>query len=320
MESLGDLLRQMKSPRFREESQKIAGRLLSDPLVLELRAQHPELTDQELMTNLSKLYQYVGDRGHCDNCPGLDNCPNDFQGHYTKLSVEPSESGAKLYDRKTPCHKQLTRQHEQQVKQRIHSFYIDERALNEGYNPKEIVAKDSNRVPAVVQIFQYISETKQNGLSPQGLYLEGGFGTGKTFLASYLLHELAKVGHTGVIVYMPDFVEDLKSMFQDNNRMKETMDIMKHTDLLIFDDIGAENLSSWVRDHVLGSILNYRMNRKPTFYTSNYSLADLQKHLSFTNKDGEEFYKGERLMNRISPFVKVIRVEGENKRGGMSNS
>ncbi|MNI92001.1 Primosomal protein DnaI [compost metagenome] len=91
--------------------------------------------------------------------------------------------------------------------------------------------------------------------------------------------------------------------------------MMKDTDLLIFDDIGAENLNPWARDHVLGSIMNYRMNRKPTFFTSNYSLKELEGHLSFTSKDGEESHKGQRLMDRIAPFVDVVPVGGTNKRG-----
>ncbi|MNU01938.1 Primosomal protein DnaI [compost metagenome] len=70
---------------------------------------------------------------------------------------------------------------------------------------------------------------------------------------------------------------------------------------------------------MLGSILNYRMNRKPTFYTSNYELDALEKHFSFTSKDGEEAYKGQRLMDRIRPFVDVIVVNGENKRGRKKN-
>ena len=114
---------------------------------------------------------------------------------------------------------------------------------------------------------------------------------------------------------MPDFVEDLKSMISEGQKLKEMTDILKSCDLLIFDDIGAENLNPWVRDHVMGSILNYRMNRKPTFYTSNYNLEGLEKHLSFTNRDGEETNKGQRLMDRIRPFVDVIQVRGENQRG-----
>ena len=169
--------------------------------------------------------------------------------------------------------------------------------------------------PAVHQVFKYIRDTKENGLSPRGLYLTGSFGTGKTYLMGYLMHELAKAGHSGVIVYMPDFVEDLKTMMQDGQKLKDMVETMKHCDLLIFDDIGAENLNPWVRDHVLGSILNFRMNRSPTFYTSNYPLDGLEQHLSFTSKDGEELHKGQRLMNRIAPFVDVVHLFGENQRG-----
>ncbi|WP_110931493.1 primosomal protein DnaI [Paenibacillus bouchesdurhonensis] len=315
MESLGELLSQMKSPGLRRRSEELTAKLMSDPLVLELRARHPELSDRQLTLNMAKLYQYVQTSRHCESCPGLERCPNDFPGHYTKLTVESLHGTATINDRQVPCNLQIQRERELAIKKRIHSFYVDERALEEGYSEVEIMGKDRERAPAVSRIFQYINEVKESGLSPRGLFLEGHFGTGKTFLMCYLLHELAKAGYSGVIVYMPEFVEDLKSMFQDNQKLKETVEIMKQADLLIFDDIGAENLNPWVRDHVMGSILNFRMNRKPTFYTSNYSLSGLEKHLSFTSKDGEEIHKGQRLMDRIAPFVEIVQVRGVNKRG-----
>jgi primosomal protein DnaI len=70
-----------------------------------------------------------------------------------------------------------------------------------------------------------------------------------------------------------------------------------------------------VRDHVMGAILNYRMNRKPTFFTTNHEPGELLKHFSFTSKEGDEEYKGQRIMDRILPFVEVIVVNGRNKRG-----
>lgn len=315
MESLGELITQLSNPQLRRRSEELNARLLNDPLVRELRARHPELREEQLIRDMAKLYHYVNDNRHCTNCPGLERCPNDFEGHYTKISVEDHGLGPQLIDRQIPCLKQQQYEHESNVKKRIHSFYIDERALQQGYDEVEILSKDGARVPAVSQVFRYINETKVSGLSTQGLYLEGHFGTGKTFLMCYLLHELAKEGYSGVIVYMPEFVEDLKSMLQDSQKLKDTTEMMKQADLLIFDDIGAENLNPWVRDHVMGSILNYRMNRKPTFYTSNYSLNMLEKHLSFTSKDGEEQHKGQRLMDRIAPFVEVVSVNGTNKRG-----
>ncbi|MDQ0193897.1 primosomal protein DnaI [Paenibacillus wynnii] len=315
MESMGEVLRSMNNPALRQRSRDLEQRLLGNPLVKQLQAEHPELDDTRLRLHLSRLYQYVEENRNCTNCPGLDKCPNDFQGHYSKLTVETVSGSPELYERKTACRLQVAKDTQDNIRKRIRSFYVDERVLNEGYDEIDIMGKDPRRAPAVNQLFRYIENTKENGLSPHGLYMFGSFGTGKTFLMCYLLHELAVAGYSGVIVYMPDFVEDLKSIMMDGQKLKETVDTMKNCDLLIFDDIGAENLNPWARDHVLGAILNYRMNRKPTFYTSNYPLDGLEKHLSFTSKDGEEQYKGQRLMDRIAPFVDVMPLHGDNQRG-----
>ncbi|WP_433941408.1 primosomal protein DnaI [Paenibacillus lautus] len=315
MESLGELLESMKSTALLRRTEQITEDLLRNPLIQALRSEYPEIDDRVIRLNLSKLYQYAGDQAHCKACPGLDRCPNDFQGHFSKLDIQRMNGTVEIYERKAPCSLQIAKTNEDQIKKRIRSFYVDEHALSEGYDNMEIMAKDRLRAPAVHQVFKYIRDTKENGLSPRGLYLTGSFGTGKTYLMGYLMHELAKAGHSGVIVYMPDFVEDLKTMMQDGQKLKDMVETMKHCDLLIFDDIGAENLNPWVRDHVLGSILNFRMNRLPTFYTSNYPLDGLEQHLSFTSKDGEELHKGQRLMNRIAPFVDVVHLFGENQRG-----
>jgi primosomal protein DnaI len=175
---------------------------------------------------------------------------------------------------------------------------------------------DEDRSLAVHELLAYVAATKEQGLQKHGLYLVGSFGTGKTYLAGYLLQKLAKEGFSGVMVYMPEFVEDAKALMMEPQKLKETVTLMKEADLLVFDDIGAENLSPWVRDHVIGAILNHRMNRKPTFYTSNHDMDALEKHFSFTHKEGEELHKGQRLMDRVRPFVQVVHVRGRNQRGG----
>ncbi|QYR24266.1 primosomal protein DnaI [Paenibacillus sp. sptzw28] len=316
MESLGELLKQWPSGNAAlQQADRIMAELLEDPLIERLRSKHPELSQETLRLHLNRLYQYVKEYRNCSNCPGLDRCPNDFEGHYTLLSCETIGDLVQLTDRKVTCKKLLTRQSEEQIRSRVRSFYVDETALSRGYSADEILTNDLERMKAVGQLLKYIDRTKEQGLQKEGLYLAGMFGTGKTFLMCYMLHELAKAGFTGAIVYMPEFVEDLKSLMLEPGKLKETVDMMKETDLLIFDDIGAENLNPWVRDHVMGSILNYRMNRKPTFYTSNYNLDALEQHFSFTNKDGDELHKGQRIMDRIRPYVEIVHVTGHNKRG-----
>jgi len=90
MDSLGQLLKQMRGPSFIQRSQEIADELLRDPAVRELRQEHPELEESLLRLNVTRLYQFASDRRHCDRCPGLERCPNDFQGHYSNITRQKS--------------------------------------------------------------------------------------------------------------------------------------------------------------------------------------------------------------------------------------
>jgi len=314
MESLSETLRRLPFGQG-ASSVDIASRVLGDPLVVKLRERYPELDEGVLRLNMNRLYQMTTEYRNCRACPGLDACPNDMQGHATGISVEQLNGRTQIHDYKTPCSKWTAHDQQERVRRRITSLYVDKTALGEHYDEEEMLRLDSNRTIAVDRLQEYVQMAIDAGLPKRGLYLQGDFGTGKTYMAGYMLQKLAKEGYSGVIVYMPEFVEDAKAMMFDAQKLKETISLMKEADLLVFDDIGAENLTPWVRDHVLGAILNYRMNRKPTFYTSNHHLDDLEKHFSFTHKEGEEMHKGQRLMDRIRPFVDVVHVRGRNHRG-----
>ncbi|KIL41236.1 ATPase AAA [Gordoniibacillus kamchatkensis] len=315
MESLSSILKQLPYPSVLQQAEERARLLLADPLIVKFRQKYPFVDEHTMKINMNSLYQYVKEYKTCMNCPGLDKCPNDMTGHYTMLSADLVNERPYIREEKVSCKKYVAHQMQMAIQNRIRTFHIDEKALQYGYSFEDVLEKDPDREEAVGQIGFYIKNTIENGLQPRGLFLTGSFGTGKTFLMCYMLYQLAKVGLTGAIVYMPDFAEDLKGMFQDSQKLRETIELLKETDLLVFDDIGAENLNPWLRDHVVGAILNYRMNRKPTFFTSNYDLDGLERHFSFTNKDGEEEHKGLRIMDRIRPFVDVVAVGGYNKRG-----
>jgi primosomal protein DnaI len=315
MESLGEALRRLPPIDGLSNAEEVAKQVLNDPQVVELRTRYPELDEQVLRLNLNRLYQMTTEYRACKKCPGLALCPNDMQGHTTGINCVQLGGRWQLNDYKTACSLWTANEHQQQIRRRITSFYVDETVFGEQYDESEMIKLDVNRALAVNQLQNYVDTTKSQGLQKQGLYLQGEFGTGKTYMAGYLLQKLAKEGYSGVIVYMPEFVEDAKALMFEPQKLKETISLMKDADLLVFDDIGAENLSPWVRDHVLGAILNHRMNRKPTFYTSNHDLDDLEKHFSFTHKEGEEMHKGQRLMDRVRPFVDVVHVRGRNHRG-----
>jgi primosomal protein DnaI len=315
LESLSDLLKSMPNPEWRKQAELKVKQVLEDPLIVSFRQKNPEVDDYTVKINMNKLYQYVTEYKSCSNCPGLDLCPNDMTGHYTMLNAENLNDKPFIHEEKVACKKFIAQQMQDAISNRIRTFHVDPNVFSRGYSYADVLEKDLDRAKAVDQIIDYVEKTMESGLQTKGLYLVGSFGTGKTFLMCYMLYQLAKVGMTGAIVYMPDFAEDLKGMFQEPYKLKETIDLLKDADLLVFDDIGAENLNPWLRDHVMGAIVNHRMNRKPTFFTSNYDLSGLEKHFSFTNKDGDEEFKGQRIMDRIRPFVDVVHVQGTNKRG-----
>jgi primosomal protein DnaI len=314
MESLQEALKGWRVPGEAGDLARVAEKVLNDPLVKAFRSRHPELDDAALRRDLNRLRQMAVESRNCKQCPGLDRCPNDMQGHATGLKVVEAGGRWQIVDHKTPCPLWIQHEQQMQLRRRITCLFADEALIGQSYDEDEMFDMDEDRITAVHALANYISRVRKEGLPKTGLYLMGGFGTGKTYLAGYLLQKLAKEGYTGVIVYMPEFVEDAKALAFEPQKLKDTIALMKETDLLVFDDIGAENLSPWVRDHVLGAILNYRMNRKPTFYTSNHDLDALERHFSFTHKEGEELHKGQRLMDRIRPYVEVVHVRGSNLR------
>ena len=97
--------------------------------------------------------------------------------------------------------------------------------------------------------------------------------------------------------------------------MRETLiNQAKNTSVLILDDLGAENLSMWIRDDILGVILEYRMqNELTTFITSNFDMTEMEKYLSET-RDDRDPGKAARLMQRIKFLTKFMVVSGKNRR------
>ena len=80
----------------------------------------------------------------------------------------------------------------------------------------------------------------------------------------------------------------------------------------MLDDIGAEAMSSFVRDDVLGAILQFRMlENLPTFFTSNFDFKQLEHHLTYTQRGEAEEMKAARIMERIKYLAKPIPIGGK---------
>ena len=115
------------------------------------------------------------------------------------------------------------------------------------------------------------------------------------------------------MLHYPTFVVDIKNAIKDGS-VKERIDEIKLAQVLVLDDIGAEQHSPWVRDDVLQVILQYRMQENlPTFFTSNFSFDDLERHFA-SGKSGDETWQAKRVMERIRYLARDLHLKGNNRR------
>ena len=148
----------------------------------------------------------------------------------------------------------------------------------------------------------------------RGIYLTGNFGCGKTYLISAALNELAKKEHKIAIIYYPEMLRSLKESFGDPEGYNEKFKMMKNVEVLLIDDIGAETMTEWSREEVLGTILQYRMQEGLTpFFTSNLTVKELEEHFSVSAR-GIEKVKAKRIIERIKHLTIEMTLVSENKR------
>ena len=90
-----------------------------------------------------------------------------------------------------------------------------------------------------------------------------------------------------------------------------TFAINVDADILLIDDIGAETVTNFSRDEILGTILQYRMeNNLATFITSNLNLEELEVHLSIV-KNNTDKVKARRIIERIKYLTEDMEIDNK---------
>ena len=238
--------------------------ILADPRVADFIQEHG-LSQDEIKRSLPKFNQF------------LVECRKVKEGDvsYIAKGYEPiltmNEGYADVTYKET---RQLKEQQEQQaISKRINLV-----SLPQSYRKitfADIALDDVARVDTFETLVDFVA----NYPSPdqKGLYIYGDMGVGKSFMLAAMAHELSETKKVATtIIHYPSFTIDVKNGIKDGS-VKEQIDAVKQAEVLVLDDIGAEQFSSWIRDDVLQVILQHRMIEElPTFFTSNYSFADLE--------------------------------------------
>ena len=214
----------------------------------------------------------------------------------------------------------------------VNTVYIE----TEEYRNKVESLKISNRVKTefipsrvLTYTFENLSRNREKGIlateiikvcknilskqTTRGVYVYGPTGTGKTYLMGCIYNYFKQNGKEPAILYYPEFIRKIKSKIS-NNSYDFYIDLIRNEEILIIDDIGAENITEFIRDEVLGPIINHREAEKlPTFFSSNLSIDDLSELLS-NGRTTIDKTKALRIVERIHSLSISHFLDGENER------
>jgi DNA replication protein DnaC len=121
---------------------------------------------------------------------------------------------------------------------------------------------------------------QEGGFRQSGLLFVGPPGAGKTHLAVGVLVELIERYRVrGRFAEFTSLIHQIQATFDPGSpeSKREILDPLMGAELLVLDELGAQQMTPWVRD-ILYLIINHRYTRQlPTIFTTNYLLEETAK-------------------------------------------
>ncbi|MCL1701105.1 primosomal protein DnaI [Lysinibacillus sp. Bpr_S20] len=306
----GPLKRAVNVPSFQERYEAMRREILENPRVQEFLAEHAdELSYDSIERNLPKLHEFISQSTVCCGCGNTESCTNYLKGFLPTLRVVRSTVEIDY----VRCEQKMREDERRDVANMIASMHMPKDVLRATI--QDLLIDDESRVMIAQKAAQFVKATVETGKLPaKGYYLYGKFGVGKSFVLGALANELASIKIRSVVVFVPEFLREMKNAIGDNT-LNEKIDYVKKAPVLMLDDLGAETMTAWTRDEILGTIFHYRMAEQlPTFITSNFNYDELEHHLAQSQKGDIEVVKAGRIMERVKALTEPIEMRGKNRR------
>ncbi|MDK7049370.1 primosomal protein DnaI [Aerococcus sanguinicola] len=306
MQNIGPEIKKILEQKdYKERLKEIQAEALSDPDVQAFIDQHQDQVDEPMIQrSLSKIYEFVQEKKRIQAGyePKIPNFHPQLQMNVNYIDVQYVAN-----------EDYLAKQAELKRDRRITLVGLP-KSLREA-NFDQFDVDDPARQEAASRALTFTTDyLKAPDRFHKGLYFHGAFGVGKTFLLAAIANDLADKGYETTLVHYPQFAQSIKQSIASNT-VQDKLEALQKAPLLMLDDIGAESNSAWLRDDILGVILQYRMNEQlPTFFSSNFNFEELETHLARTNSGDIEPVKAGRIMERIAFLAEEIEVGGRNRR------
>jgi len=252
--------------------------------------------------------EFLGEDGlpHCKNCKDR------------RVFVSEDESMCLRGMCKCQEEEKKRQEEEERRKRRIMRFQLNVQNSLIGERYREVrfstaTITESNRI-AFEKCANYARNYQEVMSQNIGLYIYGDNSSGKTYLTACLCNELIWNGAECVYTNLASILSEIRSSY-DKNGMGECRLLRRlgEYDFVFLDDLGKEFLgrefnaasSKWAEEKLF-EILNARYNaKKPTIFSSNYSLKELASLLNLDNA----------ILARIDEMAtRVIKLEGDDFR------
>jgi len=118
------------------------------------------------------------------------------------------------------------------------------------------------------------------------LLLQGGYGCGKTHLAAAIANFAVSMGVPTLFLTVPDLLDSLRFAYDDPAAtFEERFEDIRAAPLLVMDDFGTQNATSWAQEKLF-QIINFRyINHLPLVITTNLMLEEIEGRIQSRLKD-----------------------------------
>ncbi len=281
------------------DKEEIIEGLFEDPVLSNFFIEN-DLNNEIIENNLPKLLSFKTEKDNCLECEGLAQCKQDNVG--LKPNIISEDDNIRIFYKE--CNFVLDKKNKEKKNQLINAMYMPEMVL------KADLEDYRNDTKNRMEIYRYMMKflnLLSRGDFMKGMYLTGKYQEGKTYTLAALAKELTKRGYSVILAYYPDLSREVKSTI-GNGGLEVLINKLKVVDILMLDDIGGEAQSSWVRDEVLGPVLQHRLlDEKPTFFSSNVTRNDLPTYM-VGNKQKAELMKAFRIFARIESLTEEFNM------------
>ena len=284
------------------QREEILKKVLEDKDV-QILIEHHQIPAEILEQEVLSLFSYTISKKKCSGCNGITACKQDIIGSMPKICFNGT-----IYMEYVPC--PFMQAHMDANSKKANLITL---ACNlETVDPSSLFPDKPARKLVYAKMMNIFNKT-MNGEKVKGIYLHGPYGCGKSYIMACFASKFAENGKKVVFAYYPDLIRQIKSSIT-NGGLEESVDTLKDADVLFLDDFGGETTTTFIRDEVLGAVLQERMeNNRLTFMTSNLDPASLHNHLAETAKDVDEL-KASRIEERIRILMEFVELNDSNYR------